>query len=61
MKLPRRPTHVIFDLDGVLLDSEPLYTCATQEIVGEYGKVFDWSVKGNTIGGDARTLVCQTQ
>ncbi len=50
MKLPRRPTHVIFDLDGVLLDTEPLYTRATQEIVGEWGKVFDWSVKGNIIG-----------
>ena len=54
MMLPRRATAAIFDLDGVLVDSEPLYTIATQEIVGEYGKVFDWSVKGNMIGGDAR-------
>ena len=50
MKLPRRPSHVIFDLDGVLLDTEPIYTQATQDVVSEYGKVFDWSVKGDMIG-----------
>ena len=44
------PTHVIFDLDGVLLDTEPLYTLATQAIARRYGKTFDWSVKGNMIG-----------
>ena len=44
------PTHVIFDLDGVLLDTEPLYTRATQEVVGEFGVVFDWSVKSGMIG-----------
>lgn len=54
MKLGRRPTHVLFDLDGVLLDSEPLYTQATQEILDPYGKTFDWSLKVNTIGRDAR-------
>ncbi len=45
-----RPTHVIFDLDGVLLDTEPLYTQATQEVVDEFGVVFDWSVKSGMIG-----------
>ena len=28
----------IFDLDGVLLDTEPLYTAATQAVVAAYGK-----------------------
>jgi pseudouridine-5'-monophosphatase len=34
----------------VLLDTEPLYTRVTQEIVGEYGKTFDWSIKKHMIG-----------
>jgi pseudouridine-5'-monophosphatase len=54
-------THVIFDLDGVLLDTEPLYTRATEQIVARFGKVFDWSVKARLMGRDAltsaRTLV----
>jgi len=41
---------VIYDLDGVLLDTEHCYTEVTQDIVGRYGKRFDWSVKQNMIG-----------
>ncbi len=41
---------IIYDLDGVLLDTEPIYTHVTQAIVGQWGKVFDWSVKSNMIG-----------
>jgi len=44
---------VVFDMDGVLLDTERLYTEATQQIVGRFGKTFDWSVKGNMIGRPA--------
>ncbi len=50
MKLSRRPSCLIYDLDGVLLDTEPFYTEVTQQIAGEYGKVFDWSVKRHMIG-----------
>ena len=39
MKLTTRPKHVIFDLDGVLLDTEPVYTRATQQILDEFGKL----------------------
>lgn len=53
--MPRpEPICVLFDLDGVLLDTEPLYTEATQAIVGRYGKTYDWSLKSHTMGRDAR-------
>ncbi|MBN1652894.1 MAG: HAD-IA family hydrolase [Deltaproteobacteria bacterium] len=50
MQLARPVSNVIFDLDGVLLDTERLYTEATQQIVGRYGKRFDWSIKVNMMG-----------
>jgi pseudouridine-5'-monophosphatase len=40
-------------LDGVLLDTEPFYTEVTSEIVAEYGKTFDWSIKQHMIGRPA--------
>ena len=43
-------SHVLFDMDGLLLDTEIVYTRATQKIVSRYGKVFDWSLKSNMIG-----------
>jgi pseudouridine-5'-monophosphatase len=46
-------THVLFDLDGVLLDTERLYTQATQAIVGRYGKTFTWAIKRDAMGRDA--------
>lgn len=46
-------THAIFDLDGVLLDTERFYTEATQAIVGRFGKTFDWSIKSNMVGRPA--------
>jgi pseudouridine-5'-monophosphatase len=56
-------SHVIFDLDGVLLDTEKLYTQATQAVVGEFGKVFDWGLKSRMMGRDeldaARVLVAE--
>lgn len=44
----------LFDLDGVLLDTEGLYTEATQAVVGRFGKTYDWSLKRHTMGRDAR-------
>jgi pseudouridine-5'-monophosphatase len=50
--VPLKPplAAVIFDLDGVLLDTEPLYTRGIQEVVGAYGKVYDWSIKRDMMG-----------
>jgi len=54
-------SHAIFDLDGVLLDTEKLYTQATQAVVGEFDKHFDWALKSQMMGRDeldaARVLV----
>ena len=36
---------IIYDMDGLLLDTEDIYTEVTEEIVSEYGKIFDWSLK----------------
>jgi len=48
--LTRRPRFAIFDLDGVLLDTEPLYTTATAHVAARFGKIYDWSVKRDCIG-----------
>jgi pseudouridine-5'-monophosphatase len=45
------PTHVIFDLDGTLVDTEPLYTRAAESIVARFGKVFDFAIKRQIMGG----------
>ena len=43
-------THVIYDNDGLLLDTEPFYTVAHGEVAARYGKTFDWSIKSKIIG-----------
>jgi beta-phosphoglucomutase-like phosphatase (HAD superfamily) len=43
-------THLIYDNDGLLLDTEPFYTQAHTIVAARYGKVFDWSVKSRMIG-----------
>ncbi|XP_070537460.1 uncharacterized protein [Ptychodera flava] len=48
-----RITHVIFDMDGVLLDTESIYTNIYRSVIGEYGKVFDWSIKSRLMGRKA--------
>lgn len=53
MARARPAAGVIFDMDGVLLDTERLYTEATQQIVGRFGKTFDWHVKADMIGRPA--------
>jgi HAD superfamily hydrolase (TIGR01509 family) len=53
LKLGAKVRHVIFDMDGVLLDTEPIYTEVTHAVAAQHGKVFDWAVKGNMIGRPA--------
>lgn len=40
---------VIFDMDGLLLDTEGVYTEVTHLIASRYGRTFDWAVKQHTI------------
>lgn len=48
---------VIFDMDGLLLDTEGIYTQVTQMISDRYGgRAFDWHFKQNTIGLGAYDL-----
>jgi HAD superfamily hydrolase (TIGR01509 family) len=53
LKLRAPVRCVIFDMDGVLLDTEPIYTKVTNLIAAEHGKVFDWTVKADLIGRPA--------
>ena len=43
-------THIIYDNDGLLLDTEPFYTEAHSMVAARFGKTFDWSVKSKIIG-----------
>jgi len=45
------PTHIIFDLDGTLVDTEPLYTQAAESVVARFGKIFDFGIKRQIMGG----------
>lgn len=44
---------VLFDMDGILLDTEQIYTDVTREYVAQWGKTFDWSVKAEMVGRPA--------
>jgi HAD superfamily hydrolase (TIGR01509 family) len=50
MRMAKSVAGVIYDMDGLLLDTEPFYTRVSQLIAARYGKVFDWSVKSRMIG-----------
>ena len=50
MDYQKSARFAIFDVDGLLLETESIYTRVTQQIVDRFGKTFDWSIKGNMIG-----------
>ncbi|MGB3612756.1 MAG: HAD-IA family hydrolase [Elainellaceae cyanobacterium] len=47
-------THVIFDVDGLLLDTEPLIAAIAQTIAARYGKSLDRDTLAQTAGRNAQ-------
>lgn len=50
-----RIRYAIFDLDGTLLDSEPLYTLSAERVCARYGATFTLALKQQIMGGDTLT------
>ncbi len=43
-------THIIYDLDGLLLDTESIHAQVNQEVTSRYGKIFDKHTKCQITG-----------
>ena len=52
--LDSAPAGIIFDLDGTLLDTEPLYSEAIQKLLDPFGYTYSLELKRRCMGGDSR-------
>ena len=54
------PKAILFDLDGTLLDTEPLYTLATQKVLDPFGITFTLEFKRTIVGRQALESAAMT-
>ena len=47
------PQAIIFDLDGTLLDTEPLYSRAMQRVLDPFGHTYSLALQRSSVGGDS--------
>ncbi len=43
-------SHIIFDLDGLLLDTERIYTQVSTELLKQHGKEYSFELKAKLMG-----------
>ncbi|KAG1758811.1 HAD-like protein [Suillus occidentalis] len=48
--MERKIEYVVFDMDGLLIDTERIYTEVTNDILGRYGKTMTWDIKAHLMG-----------
>ncbi|KAF8268198.1 HAD-like protein [Lactarius quietus] len=46
--------YVIFDMDGLMIDSERVYTDVTNDILAQYGAKMTWEIKAGLMGKPER-------
>ncbi|KAI0798607.1 HAD-like protein [Irpex lacteus] len=54
MSSNNRVEYVIFDMDGLLIDSERVHTEVANNILGRFGKVMTWDIKAGCMGRPER-------
>ncbi|KAI0266977.1 HAD-like domain-containing protein [Gloeopeniophorella convolvens] len=55
MATPRaKIEYVIFDMDGLMIDSERVYTDVTNDILAPYGATMTWDIKAGLMGKPER-------
>ncbi|OXG52602.1 hypothetical protein J010_01759 [Cryptococcus neoformans] len=53
-RIPSQIEYAIFDMDGLLIDSERIYTEVTNAILSRYGHTMTWDIKAGVMGKPQR-------